>query len=55
MNGYEKRTMEKKNHIKKAALKLFNKYDPSKISIDEIADYAKVSKVTIYKYFSGLI
>ncbi len=32
---------------------MFNKYGPSKVSIDEIANHANVSKVTIYKYFDN--
>ncbi|WP_432409401.1 TetR/AcrR family transcriptional regulator [Wukongibacter sp. M2B1] len=53
MNGHIKRAINKQNHIKKSALELFNKYGPSKVSIDEIANHANVSKVTIYKYFDN--
>jgi AcrR family transcriptional regulator len=52
-NGHEKRALKKEAHIKKTALALFNKYGVSKVSIDEIADHANVSKVTIYKYFQS--
>lgn len=53
MNGHIKRAVNKQNHIKKSALELFDKYGPSKVSIDEIASHANVSKVTIYKYFDS--
>jgi AcrR family transcriptional regulator len=51
MNGHERRALTKETQIKQSALELFNKYGVSKVSIDEIAAYANVSKVTIYKYF----
>lgn len=53
MNGHEKRAQKKKIHIKKTALHLFNKHGVNKISVDDIADNASVSKTTIYKYFSS--
>jgi AcrR family transcriptional regulator len=53
MNGHLKRAASKQNQIKKSALELFNKYGPSKVSIEEIANEANVSKVTIYKYFEN--
>jgi AcrR family transcriptional regulator len=53
MNGHIKRAVNKQNHIKKSALELFDKHGPSKVSIDEIANHANVSKVTIYKYFDS--
>ena len=53
MNGHVKRAVNKQNQIKKSALELFNQYGPSKVSIDEIANHANVSKVTIYKYFDN--
>ena len=51
MNGYEKRAETKKRKIKREASKLFNKYGFNKVTLDEIASYANVSRVTIYKYF----
>ena len=51
MNGYQKRTQQKIDSIKKAAIELFNVYGLKKVSMDEIAVKADVSKVTIYKYF----
>ncbi len=53
MNGHDKRALKKTNQIKKSALELFNKYGVNKVTIDEIANYANVSKVTIYKYFDS--
>ncbi len=53
MNGHNKRAIKKTNQIKKSALELFNKYGANKVTIDEIANYANVSKVTIYKYFGS--
>lgn len=53
MDGHIKRAIKKGNDIKKSAIELFNKYGVEKVSVDEIADHANVSKVTIYKYFKS--
>lgn len=53
MDGHEKRARRKKENIKKSAVELFNKYGINKVSMDEIASNANVSKVTIYKYFNS--
>lgn len=53
MNGHERRRERKMESIKNSALKLFNDYGIKKVSIDEIAEEANVSKVTIYKYFQS--
>ena len=53
MNGYSKRTAQKKDAIIKASLTLFNTNGFSKTTIKEIADMAHVSQVTIYNYYSG--
>ncbi|WP_421908658.1 TetR/AcrR family transcriptional regulator [Methanolacinia petrolearia] len=53
MNGHQKRAIKIENHIKRSALELINTHGPAKVSIDEIARHANVSKVTIYKYFSS--
>ena len=53
MDGHKKRAIKKGNDIKKSALELFNKFGVNKVSVDEIASYAGVSKVTIYKYFKN--
>lgn len=43
--------MNKKDQICIAARKLFSNYGFKKVSMDEIANLANVSKVTIYSYF----
>lgn len=43
--------MEKKEQIIKTARQLFTLYGYKKVSMDEIAKQANVSKVTIYSYF----
>jgi len=53
MDGHTKRAIKKGGQIKRSALELFNKYGANKVSIDEIAEHANVSKVTIYKYFKS--
>lgn len=51
MNGYEKRTILKKNAIMDAARELFFTRGIQDVSIKEIAALAKVSQVSIYNYF----
>lgn len=53
MNGHEKRRLKKMNEIKKTTFALCNQYGAQKISVDEIAEKANVSKATIYKYFGS--
>ncbi|MEW9676713.1 TetR/AcrR family transcriptional regulator [Lentibacillus sp. L22] len=53
MDGFEKRRIQKKNDILKAALALFMEYGIQKVSIAEIANKAHVSQVTIYNYFES--
>ncbi len=53
MNGHEKRRISKMKIIIESAMTLFNKYGIKKVSIEEIAKEASVSKVTIYKYFES--
>lgn len=53
MNGYERRTEQKKDKIRNAALDLFCKYGPDKTNINEIAQKAKVSPASIYNYFGS--
>lgn len=53
MNGFEKRTQEKKRKILNTAFELFTKYGVQKVSIQEIAKSAQVSQVTIYNYFGS--
>jgi AcrR family transcriptional regulator len=51
MNGYEKRTITKKNAIINVARELFFARGVQAVSIKEIAAAAKVSQVSIYNYF----
>ncbi len=51
MNGHERRRQQISERIKKTALELFTNQGVNRVSMDEIAAQAKVSKVTIYKYF----
>ena len=53
MNGYERRTKQKKDKIRTAALELFCKYGPDKTSINEIAQQAGVSPASIFNYFGS--
>jgi AcrR family transcriptional regulator len=51
MNGYKRRTEEKKQKILQAALELFQQHGLNKVTIRDIAAQAGVSHVTIYKHF----
>lgn len=51
MNGYERRTEEKKKLILNTALDMFLRSGISNTSVSDIAKTAKVSKVTIFNYF----
>jgi AcrR family transcriptional regulator len=53
LTGYEKRTKAKKRIIQQCASDLFDKYGFDKVTLEEIAKEAKVSRVTIYKYFQN--
>lgn len=53
MNGYERRTQEKKDSIINAAWELFSKRGITDVSIKEIAAKANVSQVSIYNYFGN--
>lgn len=53
MNGFERRKERKKQNILNASLSLFSEYGVQKVSIQEIAQKAQVSQVTIYNYFGG--
>ena len=46
-------TQRKMARIKQAALDLFTAHGVGRVSMDEIAAQARVSKVTIYKYFGS--
>jgi AcrR family transcriptional regulator len=51
MDGRKKRTQRIIERIKESALELFSSHGVEKVSVDEIARKATVSKVTIYKHF----
>ncbi|MGG4145850.1 TetR/AcrR family transcriptional regulator [Paenibacillus algorifonticola] len=51
MNGFERRKQQKLEQIYSAAFQLFFSYGFQKVSVNEIADKAKVSPATIYNYF----
>lgn len=51
MNGYERRKQKKMEQIYSVSFKLFSKHGFQKISVNEIAQEAKVSPATIYNYF----
>ncbi len=51
MNGHEKRTQGKRNAIVKAAQELFAEKGVTGVSVTDIAAKAKVSRVTLFKYF----
>lgn len=53
MNGFERRTQQKKDQIIRASLDLFRKRGFKKVSMTEIARRAGVSQVTIYNYFGS--
>jgi len=53
MNGFEKRTQQKKRKILNTAFELFTQHGVQKVSIQEIAKKAQVSQVTIYNYFGS--
>lgn len=51
MNGYKRRTKNKQDKIKSAALELFNEFGIDKTSVNEIAKKSRVSPASIYNYF----
>ncbi|GEN89097.1 TetR/AcrR family transcriptional regulator [Oceanobacillus sp. FSL W8-0428] len=54
MNGFEKRTEEKKKNILEAAFELMNRNEVGKnITMDKIAKHANVGKATLFKYFGS--
>ncbi len=53
MNGYEKRTKQKKDTILRAAQGLFFTHGVANTKIADIARKANVSQVTIYNYFGN--
>ena len=53
MDGYQRRTADKKRKIIDAARVLFGRYGFKKVSVEEIAARADVSKVSIYSYYKS--
>lgn len=54
MNGYEKRTMEKKNRVLEATFNLINTdAGIENLTVDDIAKNANVGKTSIFKYFGS--
>jgi AcrR family transcriptional regulator len=53
MNGFERRTEQKKESIRRAAIELFKTHGFNKVSIGDVARKAKVSHVTIYNHFGS--
>ncbi|MBY7142691.1 TetR/AcrR family transcriptional regulator [Virgibacillus sp. NKC19-3] len=54
MNGFEKRTEEKKKKILDATFELMNKDDDAgNVTMEEIAQRANVGKATLFKYFGS--
>ena len=53
MDGRQQRTLKKMAAIKQAALALFIAHGVERVSMEEIAAEAHVSKVTIYNYFGS--
>ncbi|MDF2845155.1 MAG: TetR family transcriptional regulator [Herbinix sp.] len=52
MNGYEKRTQEKKNQVLEATFQLLNT-GIENLTVEEIAKNANVGKTSIFKYFGS--
>lgn len=53
MDGFQKRTLEKRKAILDTSLRLFNKYGYKNITISQISKQAHVSLDTIYSYFGS--
>lgn len=53
MEGREDRTKKKRDHILQTATRLFATHGFKRVSLEEIASEAAVSRVTIYKYFEN--
>lgn len=51
MDGYERRKQKKMEQIYTAAFQLIMKYGFSKVTVNEIAEKARVSPATIFNYF----
>ncbi|MCB5235593.1 TetR/AcrR family transcriptional regulator [Niallia circulans] len=54
MNGFEKRTEEKKKKVLEATFELMNRDSNDRnVTMEDIANHANVAKATVFKYFSN--
>jgi AcrR family transcriptional regulator len=53
VDGFEKRRNEKKDSIMQTAMELFVQYGFDRVTVTEIAEKARVSKVSIYNFFES--
>lgn len=53
MNGFERRRLRKQESILQAAAQLFQQNTIEKVTVQEIAETAKVSYATVFKYFGS--
>ncbi|MDR1599094.1 MAG: TetR/AcrR family transcriptional regulator [Oscillospiraceae bacterium] len=53
MDGFVKRRNDKKDSIVRAAMELFVQYGFERVTMTEIAEKARVSKVSIYNFFES--
>lgn len=54
MNGYEKRTQDKKNQVLEAAFELMSKDGGiENLTVDEVSQKSNVGKTSIFKYFGS--
>jgi AcrR family transcriptional regulator len=53
VDGFERRRNEKKDTIVQVAMKLFVQYGFDRVTMTEIAEKARVSKVSIYNFFES--
>jgi len=53
LNGFEKRTEEKKKKVLETTFELMNMNEDGNATVEEIAEHANVGKTTIFKYFGS--
>jgi|GEM_PF-5622284 len=53
LSGYDLRRQKKRQDIMRASKELFIKHGIDRVTVDEIANTARVSKVTIYNHFGS--
>jgi len=54
-NGYEARTLQKKEQVKKAAKTILEQNKLGDLNMDTLAELSGVAKMSIYKYFESKI